>query len=99
RSTLFPYTTLFRSRGIVDPVDDFRSTNPATHPDLLAALAKDFRENGYNLRRLMKTIAMSRTYQLSRTTNATNREDVVNYSHSLSRALDAEVLLDALVDV
>src|SRR5262249_59166693 len=49
--------------------------------------------------RLMKTIAMSRTYQLSRLPNATNREDVVNYSHSLPRPLDAEVLLDALVDV
>ena len=89
----------FFGRGIVDPVDDFRSTNPPTHPDLLAALANDFRENGYNLKRLMKTIAMSRTYQLSRVPNATNREDVVNYSHSLPRVIDAEVLLDALVDV
>ncbi len=89
----------FFGRGIVDPVDDFRSTNPATHPDLLAALAQDFREHGYNLRRLMKTIVMSRTYQLSHRLNATNREDVVNYSHSWSRALDAEVLLDALIEV
>jgi hypothetical protein len=89
----------FFGRGIVDPVDDFRSTNPPTHPELLAALAKDFREHGYNLRRLMKTIVTSRTYQLSRLTNASNRDDVVNYSHSLPRALDAEVLLDAVVDV
>ncbi|MBI1787792.1 MAG: DUF1553 domain-containing protein [Acidobacteria bacterium] len=89
----------FFGRGIVDPVDDFRSTNPPTHPGLLAALAKDFRDHGYNLRRLMKTIVMSRTYQLSRMPNATNREDAVNYSHSLPRALDAEVLLDAMVDV
>ncbi len=89
----------FFGRGIVDPVDDFRSTNPPTHPDLLAALANDFRENGYDLKRLMKTITMSRTYQLSRVPNASNREDMVNYSHSLPRAIDAEVLLDALVDV
>jgi Protein of unknown function (DUF1553)/Protein of unknown function (DUF1549) len=89
----------FFGRGIVDPVDDFRSTNPPTHPELLAALAADFREHGYNLRRLMKTIVTSRTYQLSSLTNASNRDDLVNYSHSQPRSLDAEVLLDALVDV
>jgi hypothetical protein len=89
----------FFGRGIVDPVDDFRSTNPATHPALLAALAKDFRVNHYDLRRLMKTIVTSRTYQLSNISNDSNRGDIVNYSHSLPRALDAEVLLDALVDV
>jgi hypothetical protein len=89
----------FFARGIVEPVDDFRSTNPATHPDLLAALAKDFRDNGYRLRHLMKTIVLSRTYQLSYQPNATNRHDVVNYSRSLPRALDAEVLLDAVTAV
>jgi len=89
----------FFARGIVDPVDDFRSTNPPTHPELLAALAKDFRDHGHDLRRLMKTIVMSRTYQLSRKPNATNKEDVTNYSRSVPRALDAEVLLDAIVDV
>ncbi|MDQ6662861.1 MAG: DUF1549 domain-containing protein [Acidobacteriota bacterium] len=89
----------FFGRGIVDPVDDFRSTNPATHPALLAALAKDFRVNHYDLRHLMKTIVTSRTYQLSNVSNDSNRGDIVNYSHSLPRALDAEVLLDALVDV
>ncbi len=88
----------FFGRGIVDPVDDFRSTNPATHPELLAALANDFRDHGYDLRRLMKTIVMSRTYQLSDVPNATNKDDLVNYSHALPRPLDAEVLLDAMVD-
>jgi hypothetical protein len=80
-------------------VDDFRSTNPPTHPELLAALAADFRNSGHNLRHLMKTIVSSRTYQLSHTPNETNREDLTNYSRSLSRGLDAEVLLDAVVDV
>jgi len=89
----------FFGRGIVDPVDDFRSTNPPSHPELLEALAKSFRENGHDLRRLMKTIVMSRTYQLSHSPNAGNREDVTNYSHSLPRPVDAEVLLDAVVDV
>ena len=89
----------FFHRGIVDPVDDFRSTNPPTHPELLAALAKDFRDHGYNLRHLMRTIVTSRTYQLSQRPNETNRDDKLNYSRSLPRALDAEVLLDAVVDV
>ena len=89
----------FFARGIVDPVDDFRSTNPPTHPELLAALAADFRDHGYNLRRLMKTIVSSRTYQLSHEPNATNRDDATNFSRSLSRGLDAEVLLDAVADV
>jgi hypothetical protein len=89
----------FFGRGIVDPVDDFRSTNPATHPDLLAALAKDFQKNGYNLRHLMKTIVLSRTYQLSHQPHPPNKSDVTNYSHSWSRAIDAEVLLDAVVSV
>jgi hypothetical protein len=89
----------FFGRGIVDPVDDFRSTNPPTHPELLAALAKDFRDHGYDLRHLMRMIVMSRTYQLSNAPNETNRNDLVNYSHALPRPLDAEVLLDALVDV
>jgi hypothetical protein len=89
----------FFARGIVDPVDDFRSTNPPTHPELLAALAADFRSHGHDLRHLMKTIVSSRTYQLSHTPNATNSDDVTNYSRSLSRGLDAEILLDAVADV
>ena len=89
----------FFARGIVDPVDDFRSTNPPTHPDLLAALAKDFRDSGYNLRRLMKTIVLSRTYQTTNRPTDNNREDRVNYSHSIPRAIDAEVLLDGVVSV
>jgi hypothetical protein len=89
----------FFSRGIVEPVDDFRSTNPPTHPELLAALAKDFVANGYDIRRLMKTIVMSRTYQLSYRPNSTNRHDVMNYSRSLARGLEADVLMDAVTDV
>jgi hypothetical protein len=89
----------FFSRGIVEPVDDFRSTNPPTHPELLAELAKDFSTHGYDLRRLMKTIVMSRTYQLSYQPNSTNAHDVMNYSRSLARGLDADVLLDAVTDV
>jgi hypothetical protein len=89
----------FYGRGIVDPVDDFRSTNPPTHPQLLRRLASYFADSGYDLKKLMRVIVQSRTYQLSSRTNTTNEEDLVNYSHALPRSLDAEVLLDAISDV
>ncbi len=89
----------FFGRGIVEPVDDFRAANPPTHPRLLAALAKDFREHDHDLRRMIRTIVGSRTYQLSSRPNRTNREDRTHYSHALPRALDAEVLFDAIASV
>ena len=89
----------FFGRGLVDPVDDFRSTNPSTHPELLEKLAADFREHGHDLRRLMRLIVTSRAYQLSGVPNETNKDDQVNYSHTIPRPLDAEVLLDAISDV
>lgn len=89
----------FFGRGIVDPVDDFRSTNPPTHPELLKELAETFRQNNHDLRKLIRTIVLSRTYQLSGKTRPENASDRTNYSHALPRALDAEVLLDAICDV
>jgi hypothetical protein len=89
----------FFGRGIVDPVDDFRVANPPSHPDLLAALAGDFRENGFDLKHLMHRIVTSRTYQLSSKTNQSNRRDEINYSHALPRPLEAVVLLDAISQV
>jgi hypothetical protein len=86
----------FFSRGIVDPVDDFRSTNPPTHPELLEALARRFQEQNYDLKALIRTIVQSRTYQLSGETNPTNRSDEVNYARARPRALEAVVLLDAI---
>ena len=77
-------------------MDDFRSTNPPTHPELLQALAKDFQDHGYDLKRLMRTIVNSRTYQLSGEPNETNKHDRINYSHSLPRLLNSEVLIDAI---
>jgi hypothetical protein len=91
--------SLFFPRGIVNPVDDFRSTNPPTHPKLLEALAADFATNGYDIKRLIRLIAMSRTYQVSSDTNETNKADQLNFSHALPRAMDAEVLLDAITTV
>ncbi|MCB1019912.1 MAG: DUF1553 domain-containing protein [Acidobacteria bacterium] len=89
----------FFGRGLVDPVDDFRSTNPPTHPALLKQLADDFVKGGYRLKPLMRRITLSRTYQLSAQANPTNAADRINYSHSWPRALDAEILLDAISEV
>jgi len=89
----------FFGRGIVDPVDDFRSTNPPTHPELLRKLAADFREHHHDLRHLIRTIVTSRAYQLSSVSTDGNQSDHTNYSHSMPRPLDAEVLLDAICDV
>jgi hypothetical protein len=89
----------FFGRGLVDPVDDFRSTNPPTHPELLAGLAEEFRKHDHDIRHIIRTIVNSRTYQLSGRPNATNKGDRTNYSHAVPRALDAEVLLDAICDL
>ncbi len=86
----------FFGRGIVDPVDDFRTTNPPTHPKLLAKLAREFRARGYDLKGLMRTIVRSRTYQLSAEPNPTNKDDWFNYSRAWARPLEAAVLLDAV---
>jgi hypothetical protein len=89
----------FFGRGLVDPVDDFRSTNPPTHPELLEKLAGDFRAHRYDLRYLIRTITHSRAYQLSGRTSAQNEADHTNYSHANPRPLDAEVMLDAICQV
>ncbi len=83
-------------RGIVDPVDDFKVSNPPTHPELLSALAEDFVEHGYDLKHLMRRIVRSRTYQTSGVPNRTNQEDGINYARALARPLQATVLLDAI---
>ncbi len=82
-------------RGLVDPVDDFRSSNPPSHPELLDLLAKELSSNSFNLRHLIRLIMNSRTYQLSSEPNETNREDEGNYSHNQVRRLSAEQLLDS----
>ena len=86
-------------RGFVEEVDDFRVTNPPTHPALLDALARDFIEHEFDLRHLMRTILNSRTYQLSAEPNDSNRHDTLNYSHFRIRRLLAETMLDAMCQV
>lgn len=82
-------------RGLVEPIDDFRATNPAVNPALLEALARDFAESKFDLRHLVRVIMNSRTYQLSSVPNATNAEDQSNFSRAVVRRLTAEQLLDA----
>lgn len=86
-------------RGLVEPNDDFRSTNPPTHPELLEALARDFAQYRFDLRHLIRTIMNSRTYQLTWEPDGANRVDDVNYSHAIVQRLEAEVLLDAVAQV
>lgn len=83
-------------RGIVDPIDDFRATNPPAIPALLDELASDFAAQRFDLRHLVRTIMNSSTYQLAAEPNETNRDDEVNFSHALVRRLSAEQLLDAI---
>ena len=86
-------------RGLVDPVDDLRATNPASNEELMAALAKDFVEHGYDVKRLIRTIMNSSVYQLSSEANATNQADSIYYSKHIVRRLSAEVILDAMSQV
>ena len=86
-------------RGIVDPVDDFRDTNPPSNAALLDSLAKDFAENGYDRKHIVRTILNSRTYQASFRPNEFNEEDVRFFSHYQPRLLSAEQLLDAICHV
>jgi uncharacterized protein DUF1549/uncharacterized protein DUF1553/Big-like domain-containing protein len=86
----------FMGRGLVEPVDDFRVTNPATNEPLLNALAQDFVEHGYDLHQLIRRITASGAYQLSARPNPANRDDKMAYSRHYSRRLTAEQLLDSM---
>jgi hypothetical protein len=85
--------------GLVEPVDDFRVTNPPSNPKLLDALAKDFVQHGFDLRAVMRSIMNSRVYQLSAQPTPSNRDDRINYSHYYMRRLMAESLLDGMAQV
>jgi hypothetical protein len=86
----------FLGRGLVEPVDDVRATNPPSNPELLDALAQHFVEHRYDVRGLMRIIVSSAAYQRATTPSAANERDEQNYSRGLFKRLDAEVLLDAV---
>ncbi len=93
------YWKHFFGRGLVDPEDDMRVTNPAVNPELLDALAKDFIDNKFDLKHLVYTICTSQAYQLSAMPNEWNVDDKQNFSRFFPRRLPAEVLLDAIDQV
>lgn len=93
------YWAHFFGRGVVDPIDDMRVTNPPSNPELLDALAKVLTDSKYSLKTLVKTIVKSRTYQLSAMPNEFNKHDKQAYARYYPKRLGAEVLLDAVNQV
>ncbi len=90
------YWAHFLGRGIVDPLDDMRVTNPPSNPELLDALTKNLIDNKYSLKELIKTICKSRTYQLSAVPNDFNGSDKQSFARYYPKRLQAEVLFDAV---
>jgi hypothetical protein len=90
------YWAHFLGRGIVDPMDDMRVTNPPSNPELLDALAQSLIDSKFSLKTLVKTIVKSRTYQLTSTPNEFNKSDKQAYARYYPKRLQAEVLLDAV---
>lgn len=93
------YWKHFFNRGIVEPEDDMRETNPPSNPELLDALTKRFVASGYDLKALIRDITQSRTYQLSAVPDNYNKQDKQNFSRYYARRLSAEVLFDSVNQV
>jgi hypothetical protein len=89
----------FMGKGIVEPVDDVRASNPASNPELLDALAQKFTGQNFDFKKLVREICRSRTYQLSSQANETNAGDTRDFSHAPIRRLRAEVLNDIISQV
>ncbi|MCA9119795.1 MAG: DUF1549 domain-containing protein [Planctomycetaceae bacterium] len=96
RSFVNRYWSYFMSRGIVEPVDDLRATNPPSHPELLVALADEFTANGKDFKQLIRTICNSRVYQLAGNPAPHEDRDGMFYTHHRFRRISAAVLLDAV---
>ena len=93
------YWKHFFRRGLIDPEDDIRDTNPPSNPELLAGLEKHFIASGFDLKELVRVIVTSNAYQLSSVPNQSNSADQQNYSRYYLKRLQAEVLLDSIDDV
>jgi hypothetical protein len=90
------YWAHFFGRGLVEPIDDMRVTNPPANPELLDALAADFTASGHDLKHLVRTLTTSRVYGLSSVPTETNARDRQSYARRYPKRLPAEVLLDAI---
>ena len=86
-------------RGLVEPVDDFRATNPASNPELMQALGDHFRDSGYSLTEIVRAIAGSNVYQLTSLPSDRNIADTRYYSRHYRQRLRAEVLMDAFTQI
>jgi hypothetical protein len=89
----------FMGVGIVEPVDDFRVSNPASNPELLEALGKKFVEYKYDFKQIVRDICNSNAYQRSTLPNETNKQDERNFSHAAARRIPAEQVLDCISQV
>jgi hypothetical protein len=96
RAVVNRYWKQLFGRGLVEPEDDLRASNPPSHPELLDALASEFVASGFDLKGLVRTLATSRAYERSSRPNDFNRADRQAFSRFLPRRLPAEVLLDAI---
>jgi hypothetical protein len=96
RATVNRYVSYLLGRGLVEPVDDLRATNPPTNPAMLQMLSEDFVKQGFDLKQLIRTIMVSRLYQLDSQPSAQNVADSRFYSHFEVKRLSAEPLLDAI---
>ena len=96
RAVVNRYMSYLMGRGLVEPVDDMRSTNPPSNPALMDALAKQFADSGFNLKELMRTVMTSRLYQLDSQPTPGNIGDRRFYSHYQVKRLKAEPLVDAI---
>ena len=90
------YWKHFFKRGLIEPEDDIRDTNPPTNPELLAALETHFIDSGYDLKELVRVMTQSAAYQLSSQPNEHNLADRQNYSRFYPRRMQAEVMLDSI---
>jgi hypothetical protein len=96
KSVVNRYVGYLFGHGLVEPIDDLRSTNPPSNVALMDALARDFADNGFNLKRLMRTLLTSRLYQLDSQPSENNAADSRFFSHFRVKRIPAEPLLDAI---
>ncbi len=96
RATVNRVWSELMGRGLIEPVDDIRATNPASHPELLDALADAFVDDGFRFRPLIRRICLSEAYQRSGLATVENRSDTRYYSHAPAKPLEAEVIADAI---
>lgn len=99
RSLVNRYWKHFMGRGLVEPEDDMRVTNPASNPELLDAMAREFTDSGYDLKALIRLICTSNAYRLSSEGDENNLLDSTSYARFYPKRLPAEVLLDSLDQV